>query len=83
MFFLFSRFLVKFFINKNRHNSIANNDTDMELSPLFKLEKIKYSDVKKTENEIMPGIVKSYHCHFSNLWWNWDNPEAGLRMHVP
>ena len=47
MFFLFSKFLVKFFINKNHHNTRASDDTDMELSPLFKLEKIKYSDVKK------------------------------------
>ena len=52
--FLISRFLVKSPINKNCQNSRTNDDIDLKLEPVTKLDK-RHTISKKFDNDIVLG----------------------------
>ena len=69
------KILVKSIINKSCHNYRANNDTNVKLGPLTKLDKKNTTMSKKTER--WSHVSKSWHhFHFSNLWPVWSNLEV-------
>ena len=64
-------------IKVNCRKSRTIDDIDMKLGPATKLNKRNKTMSKKLEDDVM----SSRHCHFSNLWSIWSNPEAGLQRH--
>ena len=51
--FPISRFLVKPIINKSCHNSKANDDVDMKLEPVPKLDKRNTTTSKKIDHDVV------------------------------
>ena len=58
--FPISGFLVKFFINKNRHKSRTSDDIDMKLGPVTKLGKRKETSKEFDRNVVSTNYDTSF-----------------------
>ena len=67
-------------INESCRNSRTSNDVDMKPEPVTKPEKRNTVTSKDFDHDVMSPNFSS-HCHFSNLWPIWSNPEVGFWMH--
>ena len=75
--FLISRFLVKSLINKNSQNSRTNDDIDLKLEPVTKLDK-RHTMSKKIDNDIRLANYDVIITFTIYGWFraNW-NPDSG------
>ena len=75
--FLISRFLVKSPINKNCQNSRTNDDIDLKLEPVTKLDK-RHTISKKIDNDIRLANYDVIITFTIYGWFraNW-NPDSG------
>ena len=73
--FLISRFLLKFLMNKNYHNSKTRSDIDMKLGSLSKIQWLSKTCRWHHVDKLW------CHCPFPDLQLIWSFQDTGLRVH--